>query len=93
MYWMVLPTPVTKSPWTLSRINWLTAVIMPTENLAFCPIVRLPIVVIPRTSPTWYPEPPDAIVTPVDTTEPFDIVIFAVAPWPLPVIVSKVTEL
>ena len=93
IYWRVLPIPVWKSPWTLSRINSFNPIILLTENLASLPMERFPIVVIPRTSPIWYPDPPDTIVTPVDTTFPLDIVIFAVAPLPLPVIVFKFVAL
>ena len=86
-YWIVLPTPVVKSPWTLSTIIWLRLEIFESESLAFVPTFTAPILEIPRTSPIWYPLPPEVTVAPVAT--PLFIVIEPTAPVPLPVIVCK----
>jgi len=53
IYWTVLPTPVTKSPWTLSTTNCVALEIPTTDNLTLAPIALLPIPVDPilRTSP------------------------------------------
>ena len=51
------------------------------------PTFTTPMLEIPRTSPIWYPLPPDTIVAPIAT--PLFIVTVAVADLPLPVIVCK----
>ena len=84
-YLMVFAAPTAKSPWTLSKINSLIPVIIPTDNLALDPTEEVPIVVIPKTSPTLYPIPPFTIVAAIAT--PLLTVIFAVAFLPFPVIV------
>ena len=87
--WIDLPTPVIKSPWILSTIIWLRLEIFESESLAFVPTFTAPILEIPRTSPIWYPLPPEVIVAP--STSPLLIVMVAAASLPLPVIVSKIT--
>ena len=58
-----------------------------SENLAFVPTLDVPILEIPRTSPIWYPLPPEVTVAPMAT--PLFIVTVAVASLPLPVIVCR----
>ena len=70
-----------------------------TVNLALTPIFLNgpdPRVSMPTTSPTWYPLPPPlpaVMVAPEATITPLPIVISAVAPDPLPVIVTRFTPL
>ena len=52
MYWTVLPTPVSNSPCTLSRISWLTPVISVIENLIPLPSELIPTDDTPTPSPT-----------------------------------------
>ena len=89
MYLNVFPTPVKYSPWTWSIINSFAPEIVDTDNLKFLPKFWDPMVVIPRTSPTEYPVPPLEIVAAIAT--PFEIVIFALASLPFPVMLSTDT--
>ena len=85
LYWSLLSDwLITKSPWTLSNTNSLVSPTVATVSLAPDPE---PVVVIPNTSPTLYPEPPSEIVAPV--ISPAESVTSAFAPLPLPVIVVK----
>ena len=86
--WIVFPAPVIKSPWTLSTIIWLILAIPDNDNRIFFPTVNAPLE-ISRTSPIWYPLPPELIVAP--TATPLFMVILAVASLPDPVIVSKLS--
>ena len=87
--YLIVPTPVIKLPWTLSKIISLVFPIPAILNLAFFPTDTAPIVVIPKTSPIWYPDPPLVIVAAIAT--PLLIFTCAIAPLPFPVIVTKFT--
>ena len=87
MYLIVLPTPVAKSPWTLSKTNSLFPLTAPIENLMSLPSELTPTDVIPTTSPITYPLPPFAMVA-ADAT-PLVIVRLAVAFLPKPVTVLR----
>ena len=78
---------ISKSPWTLSSINWFTPTILESDNWRFLPRESLPIDDTVNTSPTWYPNPPVLIVAATATpfTPPaWPIVMSAVAFFPFP---------
>ena len=77
---------VNSSPWTLLRYKVLVPLIVATVIWAPEPFDVL-LVVIPKTSPATYPEPPVLLVKLIEPTLPSELVTtVAVAPVPFPVI-------
>ena len=84
---------VNDSPWTLFKYNVLLPFNAVTVIVASRPWRTL-LVVIPKTSPTTYPEPPVLLVKLIDDICPeLFVLTVAVAPVPLPLIAYNGTLL